>query len=124
MDAEYWASGLSATYLDGALDRALNPIVRKAVAPARPMFDEPAPPITTRDENAPIVPRAVLDPFSVYEKGEGLLRQELRALSAWHLANIVQAYELSDESPSVINSMNAAALVELIVTRVRSEVRA
>ena len=30
-DAEYWASGLTAVYLEGALDRALNPPVRRRV---------------------------------------------------------------------------------------------
>ena len=38
----------------------------------------------------------MLNPFSVYEKGEPLLRKQLGALSAWHLVNIVLAYELSD----------------------------
>jgi hypothetical protein len=122
-DAEYWATGLTATYLEGALDRALHPIVRRTVTAARPIFDESAPGIVARDE-VPIVPRAVLDPFSVYEKGEGLLRKELGALSAWHLANIIRHYDLSDESPAVLNRMNAAALVELIVRGVRSEVKA
>ena len=40
-DAEYWATGLTTIYLEGALARALNPPARKAV-----------------------------DPFSVFEKGE------------------------------------------------------
>jgi len=31
------------------------------------------------------------DPFSVYEKGEVILRQQLSALSSWHLVNIILA---------------------------------
>ncbi|MEP6917093.1 MAG: hypothetical protein ABJC89_15685 [Acidobacteriota bacterium] len=45
-DAEYWATGLTPVYLEGALDRALNPLVRKSSsAPAAPSFDGPAPAI-------------------------------------------------------------------------------
>jgi hypothetical protein len=62
---------------------------------------------------------AVLDPYSVYEKGETLLRSELGALSAWHLVNIIVAYDLSDESPSVLEHQPAAALIDLIVAGVK-----
>lgn len=47
-DTAYWASGLTAVYLEGALDRALNPPVRHAPAPAEPRFDGPAPDIPSR----------------------------------------------------------------------------
>jgi hypothetical protein len=43
VDAEYWATGLSVIYLEGALNRALKPLVRPVVAPAHAVFDEPAP---------------------------------------------------------------------------------
>src|SRR5258708_2522377 len=43
VDAAYWATGITAVYLEGALARALSPVVPKAVAaPARSLFDEPA----------------------------------------------------------------------------------
>ena len=42
-DAIYWASGLTSIYLEGALDRALNPIVIRENPPPRPLFDTPAP---------------------------------------------------------------------------------
>jgi hypothetical protein len=45
-DAEYWATGLTAVYLEGALERALNPLVRKVVAPPRSVFNAPAPDVT------------------------------------------------------------------------------
>jgi hypothetical protein len=120
-DAEYWASGLTAIYLEGALDRALNPPVRRVVAPPTPRFDGPAPDVTFTTV-PPASEEAVLDPFSVYEKGEKLLRQELGALAAWHLVNIALAYGLSDEPASVLNALPAAQLVELIVAGVRSRV--
>ena len=56
------------------------------------VFDEPAP--------SPVLPvespvHAVLDPFSVYQKGEAILRRQLSVLSAWHLVNIAVSYELN-----------------------------
>jgi hypothetical protein len=119
-DVLYWATGLTSTYLEGALTRALNPIVRKTVAPARAVFDQPAPSITTAtDVPPPITHDAVLDPFSVYEKGERILRQQLSALSAWHLVNIIVAYRLSDRPVTQLNTMPAPELAELIVAHVR-----
>ena len=117
-DAEYWASGLSEVYLQGALDRALNPIVRVSPARPRPMFPGPAPDLEIRTAER-ATGNAVLDPFSVYEKGETILRQELGALSEWHLVNIIVGYRLSDEPVSVLNKIMGPALVELIVSRVR-----
>ena len=118
-DAAYWASGLTPIYLEGAIDRALNPIVRRTPAPAEPFFDGPAPDLTvTTDRPAPVA-EAVLDPFSVFEKGEVLLRKELGALSAWHLVNIIRAYRLSPEPLDVLNRLPAAALIDIIVDGVR-----
>src|SRR6185436_5295141 len=93
LDVEYWATGLTAVYLEGALRRALaDPIVVVATPPEPSMFPGPAPhrPVEASAES-------VLDPFSVYEKGEALLRRQLGALSAWHLVNIINAYGLSAE---------------------------
>ena len=56
----------------------------------------------------------MLDPFSVYRKGEALLRRQLSALAGWHLVNIIRRYELSDEDPAVLGSREPAELVELI----------
>lgn len=115
-DAVYWASGLTAVYLEGALERARRPLVVRDVAPSTPAFDEPAP--VTHVVEAPPTQEAVLNPFSVYEKGEALLRNQLAALSAWHLVNIVAAYRLSDEPESVLSRLPASALIELIVSAV------
>jgi hypothetical protein len=42
-DVVYWASGLTAIYLEGALDRALNPLrIAPPVSPERAIFSEPA----------------------------------------------------------------------------------
>jgi hypothetical protein len=121
-DALYWATGLTAIYLEGALDRALKPLTRAASDPVTPpVFDGPAP-----EPLPPLPPDSILNPFSVFRKGELLLRRQLLALSEWHLVNIIRAYDLSELSDDVLNRMSAPALAELIATavRVRSETTA
>ena len=108
-DAIYWATGLTAIYLEGALERAL-----KLVA-LQPTYVGPA-----DDIAAHAAAESILNPFSVYRKGEGLLRSQLSALSAWHLVNIIRAHDLSDVDPAVLDTMDAPVLVELIITAVRS----
>jgi hypothetical protein len=71
-DTVYWASGLTAVYLEGALGRALNPLVRRTPAAAEPLFDGPAHDVRVATPR-PIAGEAVLNPFSVFEKGEILL---------------------------------------------------
>lgn len=117
-DALYWATGLTEVYLEGALDRALNPIVRPvAPAIAPPVFDGPA----GGEAPAEAASEAILNPFSVYRKGQTLLRNQLAALSPWHLVNIIRAYDLSDLDPDTLNRMAAPALIEIIVSSVRAQ---
>jgi len=66
-DAVYWATGLTPVYLEGALERAQRPVVVHDVAPSTPTFDGPAP--ITHVVDGPPTQEAVLNPFSVYEKG-------------------------------------------------------
>jgi len=112
---DYWATGLSGTYLEGALARALNPVVvvREHVA-ASPMFEAPA---ANPGIDMVSADRAVLDPFSVGAKGEDLLRRELGALRGWHLRNIVRAYDLADETLD-LEALSEPELVDLIVAAV------
>jgi hypothetical protein len=125
-DLEYWATGLTTAYLEGALERALEPppAVPVATAPARPAYDEPAPPVVHVPSSAVFDarPRAILDPFHVYEQGEDLLRRELTALGASHLRNIIQAYHLVDETSLDLSHMSRVALADLIVAAVRKRV--
>jgi hypothetical protein len=119
VDTAYWATGVSPVYLEGALKRALAGPTEVAVEHVPPpLFSGPAPTSTVVTQPATT---AVLDPFSVYEKGEPLLRKQLGALSAWHLVNIIAAYELSDETTTVLNTLPAAALIDIIVSSVRKE---
>ncbi len=116
-DTEYWATGLTQVYLEGALRRALSaPAVIVSAPPQPSVFPGPA------ARAVPVEPgvESVLNPFSVYEKGEALLRKQLAALSAWHLLNIIQAYRLSNVGFQTLNRMTAADLIEIIVSGVRS----
>lgn len=119
-DTVYWATGLTPVYLQGALHRALNPLVRPTSSTERPSFDGPAPSVGEAGTPA-LTQDAVLNPFQVYERGEAPLRRQLAALSAWHLVNIINAYRLSDEPQTTLNRLPAAALIDIIVGAVASE---
>ena len=96
-DTAYWATGLTRIYLQGALERALNP---------------------RRTTPLVLPPTAVLNPFSFYRKGESLLRKQLSALSGWHLVNIIEAYGLSEQRAPDLDGTPEPVLVELIVSAV------
>jgi hypothetical protein len=114
----YWATGLSGTYLEGALRRAIEPPVRGVthVPMPAPIFEAPAP---SPAGDLFATDRAVLDPFSVGAKGETLLRNELGALRGWHLRNIVRAYHLVGVGVD-LEKLTEPELIELIVSRVKS----
>jgi hypothetical protein len=118
-DTVYWATGLTAVYLEGALARALTPPhatpAAETIEPS--VYDGPAPAFATEEPPA----SGVLDPFSVYRKGEALLRGQLAAMSSWHLVNIIRAYGLSEQSPDALGRLNQAELLELIVAAVKAE---
>jgi hypothetical protein len=116
-DTEYWATGLTPVYLEGALHRALNRPVRllaREIAP--PRFAGPADNFILHDG---VATGSVLDPFSVYRKGEALLRRQLSALAGWHLVNIIRRYNLASEGVA-LNERESSQLVELIVSAVRN----
>lgn len=117
----YWATGLSRVYLEGSLERILDPVRPRPKVHAEPAYDGPAPDPFAPEPAATAV-TAVLDPFSVYTKGEELLRRELNALSRWHLRNISRAYALFDaDSPEMLR-LTRAELAEQIVQAVRTRV--
>jgi len=118
-DTEYWASGLTPVYLDGALGRALKEPRRAGLdsLPAQPsIFGAPAPATT------PVGGRgsSIIDPFLVYEHGEAHLRKQLGALAAWHLVNIARDYGLTATDVDTLNRMSSSELIELVVSAVRS----
>lgn len=117
VDTEYWASGLTLVYAEGALARTLEPIepVREA-PPDRPAYARPAPP---RPSERAAKAAAILDPFSVYRKGgQELLRKELGAFEAWHLRNIAVRYGLVDSRREHVEAESREQLVEVITRKV------
>jgi hypothetical protein len=118
-DTRYWATGLTPVYMQGALDRILNPPKFKAPEAVRPPhFDGPAP--RRRPSAADLSDREpILDPFSVYAKNPDLLAQELTALRAWHLRQIIRDFDLVDERDARLETMTEPELGSLILQRVR-----
>ena len=120
-DTEYWATGLTPVYLEGALATSVEPAAGAAGRTeagtglpgtgARTSLRGPRRRLLKSRES-------ILNPFSVYQKGEAHLRRQLGALSAWHLANIAEAYELV-EDPTVADRLSQAELIELIVAGVK-----
>jgi hypothetical protein len=120
-DAEYWATGLTTVYLEGALTRAMpKPPKPAASSMSPPAFESPGHPSVAIPAEDNVI--SVLDPFSVYQKGEGMLRRQLGALSAWHLVNIILDYKLSGASRAVLSRTPAAALIDTIVNGVQHAV--
>jgi hypothetical protein len=111
-DTLYWATGLTEVYLEGALDRALNPQrggVRTGSGAAM-------------HESVAAHRESVLNPFAVYRNGELMLRRQLQALSSWHLVNIIMDYGLSEQDPVDLSASEHEVLIELIVLQVRERV--
>jgi hypothetical protein len=123
-DVVYWATGLTTVYLQGALARAT---AATTPSPIRPQPSMP-PPAFEAPARSPVALRpdatgaSVLDPFSVYEKGEALLRRQLGALSSWHLVNIILDYKLSNDSRAALGRTPAPLLIETIVSGVQNTV--
>jgi hypothetical protein len=126
-DLEYWAGGLTATYLEGALRRAQNPAppdLRIPTVDAKATYERPA---SRADQQAAAVSNrpvstAILDPFAVYNQGEDVLRGELGALDEGHLRTIARAYQLADDNELDLQAMHRISLVELIVAAVRRRI--
>lgn len=76
---EYWATGLSLVYAEGALARALSPMTVRTRVVETPVSNGPAPRLISRP---PVHgPEPILDPFEVGARSLDILAQELRALN-------------------------------------------
>ena len=115
-DLTYWATGLTSVYLEGALARVLKDPKARGEALEPPVFDAPADKSDARRHSTGL---AILDPFSVYEKGPDLLAQELMALRPRHLRQIIKEYQLTSEPEESLDSLTKQELGSLIVSRVR-----
>jgi len=129
-DLEYWVTGLSRVYLQGALRRALEDEserdARRTSESDGAVVTEPTSRgprhhrVGSREIERDVAARpmrAILDPFTTYAQGEGVLRSELSALSADQLRNIAAAFNL--ESPETASGMRESELVDRIVTAAR-----
>ena len=115
----YWAEGLTAAYLEGALRRALDArLSAPVVTPVTEASVFPGPVRATATVQAART-HSVLDPFSTYAQGEGILRQQLRALSRDHLVTLIDAHRLS---VTVTGESSKEELIEGIIRAVRQTI--
>jgi hypothetical protein len=118
-DLAYWATGLTAVYLEGALRRARNPAtVTVRVMPA-PVSETPAERVVMPATSGP-APAAVLDPFEIGERSLDILAQELRALNRPRLLNIIAAHNLNPAREDLA-WMTDAQLARFIVVAVDAQ---
>lgn len=118
-DLKYWASGLTAVYLEGAFNRAVDAELPDEL----PTYDEPAPgPSSEAVQSESDEP--VLNPFSVYVEGEDALRRRLAVLNHSALRSIVRAFELVGPGELDLEALDEPSLVDLIVAAVRQRLAA
>ena len=130
-DLEYWASGLTPVYLQGALDRTLTPtsvVVEPPEIPA--VYDEPAPrgslgAVVTSADAEPLLAETQpeLDPFLVYTHGEGELARQLATLNRDQLLAIALVYNL-ESSLVDLDTLTVPELIAWIVGAVRERLAA
>ena len=122
VDTEYWATGLTAVYLEGALRRALEPVrVVERSIDAQPAYDGPAPdrPIVSVSGTRNARARPVLNPFEVYQQGEDILRGQLAALDSPRLRDIIRGYSLTAGDTAELLRVSEAELSDRIIAAVR-----
>ena len=117
---QYWATGLTPVYLEGALHRARRPVTVRVQPVEVPISSAPKP----RDPVVPRVmppgPEPVLDPFEIGGRSLDVLRQELGALNRPRLLNIIAAFALNPAGEDV-SWMSDRQLVQFIVTAVEAQ---
>jgi hypothetical protein len=122
IDTEYWATGLTPVYLEGALRRALEPVqVVERTIDVRPAYDGPAPdrPVVSVSGARTVRARPVLNPFEVFQQGEDILRGQLSALDAPRLRDIVRGYSLTPGDTTELMRVSEAELTDRIIAAVR-----
>jgi hypothetical protein len=122
IDTEYWATGLTPIYLEGALRRALEPVqIVERTIDLRPAYDGPAPdrPLVSVSGSRTVRARPVLNPFEVYQQGEDILRGQLSALDAPRLRDIIRGYSLNAGDTTELMRVSEAELTDTIIAAVR-----
>jgi len=117
---QYWATGLTPIFLEGALQRARRPVTVRTRPVEVPNSTAPKPrdPVVTR--GMPPGPEPVLNPFSIGERSLDVLRQELGALNRPRLLNIIGAYDLNPAGDT-LSWMTDRQLIQFIVTSVETQ---
>jgi hypothetical protein len=117
---EYWASGLTPVFLEGALDRAKRPVTVRVRTLEQPYSTAPEPRSVTVARVMPPGPEPVLDPFEIGGRSPDLLRQELGALNRPRLLNIIAAFDLNPAGEDV-SWMSDHQLAHFIVVAVEAQ---
>lgn len=117
---EYWATGLTLVFLEGALHRARHPLTVRVRAMDVPVSDGPARRPIAINRVVPPGPEPVLNPFDVASRNIDQLRQELHALNRPRLLNIITAYDLNPGGEDV-SWMTDHQLVHFIVVAVEAQ---
>ena len=117
---EYWATGLTHVFLEGALHRARRPVTVRVRTVELPYSNAPAPRETSATRKMPPGPEPVLDPFEIGGRNLDVLRQELGALNRPRLLNIIAAYDLNPRGED-ISWMSDLQLIHFIVVAVEAQ---
>lgn len=124
-DLRFWAAGITRDQLKDALARALSSretprsdTATRITGSDASANEQSLLELTQFRNNVP-----ALDPFAVYRRsGEYTLRQELRALDARQLADIIREYEIADMDVLDLARTYEDALAERIVAGVQHNV--
>lgn len=122
-DLRFWAAGLTRAYLSAALMRALSPdrttVPRSTPIPGASWLDEHMVLETNLVHSGP----APLDPVETYRRGgEYRLRQELHALDAKQLRDVIMQYDIPEADVHDVMRTFEDALAERVVAAVQQRV--
>lgn len=117
---QYWATGLTPVFLEGALHRARRPVTVRMRPVEVPKSTAPKPRDPILPRVMPPGPEPVLDPFDIGGRSLDVLRQELGALNRPRLVNIIAAFDLNPAGES-LDWMSDRQLVQFIVTAVEAQ---
>jgi hypothetical protein len=115
---EYWVSGLSVVYAEGALKRARRPLIVRTRAIETPASEAPAPRFYTTSPRV-VGTEPILDPFDVGSHSLDILRQELHALGRARLLNMI-VFHMMNPRKHDLQQLTDAQLISLIVAAVEA----
>ena len=124
-DLRFWAAGLTPAHLTDALIRALAPEEATSAKGSAPFVsaERGAEEQTVFETNRIRNDEPVLDPVAIYQRsGEYTLRQELRALDAQQLSNIIAGHDIREIDVVDLARTYEDALAERIVAGVQHNV--